>query len=95
MSENILRDKMENYLKHRLRVLALKTRSDMGLTQRVMSERYIVAENSYSALETGEYMCGTLTTILLLADQKDLILTINEIMTDLEKIREEELMTIC
>ena len=62
---------MELRLKSDLRYLALQTRSNMGVTQRIMSERYVMAESSYSALESGDYMCGTLTAILLLSMQED------------------------
>lgn len=94
MSENILRDKMEQLLKSYLRSLALQTRSNMEVTQRIMSERYVMAENSYSALESGDYMCGTLTTVFLLADQPDPTATLKDIKEKLEKLREEELITL-
>lgn len=94
MSENILRDKMELRLKSDLRYLALQTRSNMGVTQRIMSERYVMAESSYSALESGDYMCGTLTTVLLLADQPDPKATLEEIVNRLEKLRKDEMISL-
>lgn len=53
-----------------------------------------MSEYSYSALENGEHMCGTLTTILLLRDQKDAGKIISEITAKLEKLMEEELLPL-
>lgn len=94
MTENVLRDKMEKLLKRELRSLMLKTRADLELTQSKMGDRYVMSENSYSALENGEYMCGTLTTIFLLRDQKDPGKVLDEITEKLEKLREEELLPL-
>lgn len=94
MTENVLRDKMEKLIKRELRSLMLKTRADLELTQSKMGDRYVMSENSYSALETGEYMCGTLTTIFLLRDQKDPGKVLDEITEKLEKLREEELLPL-
>ena len=94
MTENVLRDKMEKLLKRELRSLMLKTRADLELTQSKMGDRYVMSENSYSALENGEYMCGTLTTIFLLRDQKDPGKVLDEITEKLEQIREEELLPL-
>ena len=85
---------MNLLLKSELRSLILQTRSNMEVTQRIMSERYVMAESSYSLFEAGEYMCGTLTTVMLLADQPDPTATIKEIARKLEKLREEEMITI-
>ena len=94
MTENVLRDKMEKLLKRELRSLMLKTRAGLDLTQSKMGDRYVMSENSYSALENGEYMCGTLTTILLLKDQNDPGKVMSEITEKLEKLREEELLPL-
>ena len=94
MTENVLRDKMEQLLKKELRSLLLKTRADLVLTQSKMGDRYVMSENSYSALEKGEYMCGTLTAILLLQDQKEPSTALAEITEKLEKLREEELLPL-
>ena len=66
-----MREEKEHVLKAELRVLALKTRDSLGLTQREMAERLSMSENSYSDIETGAYMCGTLTTVLLLMEHED------------------------
>lgn len=94
MTENVLREKMEKLLKRELRSLMLKTRAGLNLTQSKMGDRYVMSENSYSALENGEYMCGTLTTILLLKDQNDPGKVMSEITEKLEKLREEELLPL-
>ena len=57
----------EKTLKEDLRVLAIRERERLGLTQRQMAERLMMSESSYSDIETGKAMCGTLTAVLLLA----------------------------
>lgn len=62
---------MEKVLKREFRELALKTRDRLGLTQKAMSELLSMSENSYCDIESGTYMCGTLTATLLLLMQED------------------------
>ncbi|MBO5966928.1 MAG: helix-turn-helix domain-containing protein [Clostridia bacterium] len=62
---------MEKLLKEELRVLAIKTRDRLHLTQREMAIKLEMSESSYSDIETGLSMCGTLTTVLLLSEQDD------------------------
>ena len=57
---------MEEILKEELRVLAIRTRDKLGITQKEMSKRLVMSESSYSDIETGKAMCGTLTAVLLL-----------------------------
>lgn len=66
-----MRTDMEKLLKEELRELAIRTRDKLKITQREMSKRLAMSESSYSDIETGEYMCGTLTAVLLLIEQKD------------------------
>lgn len=66
-----MRDSVERVLKQELRILALKTRNDLKLTQKQMSELLLMNEKSYSDIETGVYMCGTLTGIFLIMLQDD------------------------
>ncbi|MBQ9805397.1 MAG: helix-turn-helix domain-containing protein [Clostridia bacterium] len=61
-----MRHQMEEILKEELRRLAIITRDELHLTQREMAERLEMSESSYSDIETGRTMCGTLTTTLLL-----------------------------
>ena len=66
-----MRSEKESLLKDELRLLAIRTRDRLDLTQREMAERLEMSESSYSDIETGVYMCGTLTTMLLLLMQED------------------------
>ena len=66
-----MRHEKEVLLKNELRILAIQTRDRLALTQKEMARLLDMTENSYSDIETGEYMCGTLTAILLLAQQDD------------------------
>lgn len=66
-----MRNEKEGLLKDELRLLAIRTRDRLDLTQREMAERLEMSESSYSDIETGVYMCGTLTAMLLLLMQED------------------------
>lgn len=94
MRDSTIREKMEKLLKKELRFLALRTRAELNLTQNKMGERYAMSGDSFSSIETGEYMCGSLTAILLLNDQRDPAKVLREIVEKLEKIREEEFLWI-
>lgn len=90
MSENVLRDRMEQELKKELRALVLRTRAKMNLTQNKMGDRYVMSDDSFADIESGENMCGTLTAFLLLRDQEDRDSVFDEIGAKLDKIRNEE-----
>lgn len=94
MKENVIREKMEAVLKTELRALALKTRDELNLTQEKMGDRYVMNGDSFGDIESGEYICGTLTEFLLLRDQKDRDKIFEEIGAKLDKIREEELVVL-
>jgi DNA-binding XRE family transcriptional regulator len=66
-----MRDELEALLKEELRVLAILTRDRLGYKQKRMAEALVMSDSSYSDIETGEYMCGTLTAVLLLIAQPD------------------------
>ncbi len=66
-----MRNEMEKLLKEELRTLAIRTRERLHLTQREMAIRLEMSESSYSDIETGLSMCGTLTTVLLLSELDD------------------------
>ena len=85
---------MEEILKEELRVLALRTRDRLKLTQNKMSERLVMSETSYSDIETGTYMCGTLTTILLLQEQDDPKEFLRRLKVKFEKMYEEEIQPL-
>ena len=80
-----MRQEMEELLKEELRVLAIRTRDRLGYKQKRMAEALVMSDSSYSDIETGEYMCGTLTAVLLLIAQPDP----NQCLRNLEfKLRE-------
>ena len=66
-----MREEKEILLKQELRFLAIETRARLNLTQRRMSDLLDMSETSYSDIETGVYMCGTLTAVLLLMEHED------------------------
>ena len=84
-----MREKMEEVLKDELRVLALRTRTRLGLKQRDMAEKLVMCDTSYSDIETGVYKCGTLTAILLLLEQPDSNEVLQEIKQKLSNIYSE------
>lgn len=96
MSKNVLRDKMNRYLKAKLRDIARSTRDEKHLTQQKMVDRYAMNGDSFRAIEAGEYECSTLTAFLLLKDQEpeERNRIFDEIGAELEKIREEEYVTV-
>ena len=66
-------------------MLAIRTRDRLGYKQKRMAEALVMSDSSYSDIETGEYMCGTLTAVLLLIAQPDP----NQYLQNLEfKLRE-------
>ena len=66
-----MRHEKEELLKEELRILAILTRDRLHITQSAMAHRLSMSESSYSDIETGRTMCGTLTVILLLGMQED------------------------
>ena len=89
-----MRDEKEHLLKNELRILAIKTRNDMGITQKEMARRLSMAEGSYSDIESGEYMCGTLTTILLLLMQDDPSFFLEQIKTKFSEQYEKAMQSV-
>ena len=63
----------ENYasLGEDLRILAIRTRDRLGLTQKEMGERLHMSESSYSDIETGRSYCSMPTSMYLLDMQED------------------------
>ncbi len=85
---------MEAILKEELRELALKTRGRKDVTQKVMAEALVMNESSYSVLETGVYMCGTLTAVLLLSMQEDPKEFLQNLLQKFENMYETEDTTV-
>ena len=50
----MIRDDLKIILGEELRILAIKTRDRLNLTQREMGERLQMSESSYSDIETGK-----------------------------------------
>ena len=80
-----MRTAMEAILKNSYRDLALKLRSERGLTQYKMAEALVMSERSYEEIECGRNACGALTVCLLLMECEDA----NEFLTAL-RVRFEE-----
>lgn len=85
---------MENLLKGELRLLAIRTRDRLNLTQKEMADRLVMSESSYSDIETGVYMCGTLTTVLLLSEQEDSNAYLQGLQKEFRKLYDKEMQPI-
>lgn len=85
---------MESILKSELRILALQTRDNLGITQSTMAELLEMSDTSYSDIETGVYMCGTLTAMLLLMQQEDPNVFLDQLKKRFEKLNEEVILAI-
>jgi len=66
-----MRQEFKKILGYELRFLAIETRDKLNLTQKEMGIKLHMSESSYSDLENGRFVCGALTTILLLNMQED------------------------
>ena len=89
-----MRGKMETLFKEELRILAIRTRAHLNITQKEMANKLEMSESSYSDIETGRIMCGTLTTTLLFAEQEDPQECLERLKIKLKKLYEEELQPI-
>ena len=89
-----MRIEMTERLKEELRVLAIRTRDRLHLTQREMAIRLVMSESSYSDIETGVSMCGTLTTVLLIAEQEDPDACLRHLRDMLSELYEQEMQPI-
>lgn len=89
-----MRQKMEYLLKDELRLLAIKTRDRLEITQREMAEKLVMSESSYSDIETGVSMCGTLTTVLLLSEQEDPDAYLQSLQMKFKQLYEKEMQLI-
>ena len=89
-----MRQELEKILKDELRFLAISTRNHLNLTQKEMENRLQMSESSYSDIETGKSMCGTLTAFLLLDMQNDPTNFIQRTMIKFAECYEKEMQTI-
>lgn len=85
-----MRNEMEAIIKDTFRVLALKTRAAHDLTQEQMAEALVMVPRSYTDIESGVHMCGTLTAILLLLDQSDPLAVLEELKQKFENLYNSE-----
>jgi len=86
-----MRQFMEELLKEELRILALNTREQLNLTQSKMAEKLVMCDHSYSYIEIGQNMCGTLTAFLLLSTLEDPNAFITKTKEKLEKLSQEKM----
>ncbi len=89
-----MRGKTNELLKQELRVLAIQTRDRLSLSQGEMAERLMMQEHSYSDIETGRYMCGTLTVVLLLLEQDDPAVFLHTLEQEFKELWEKEMLPI-
>ena len=86
-----MRKQQESVLKESLRVLALKTRDRLDVTQKDMAIKFSMSDTAYQDIETGVSMCGTPTAILLLIEQDDPGIFLNEMKGKFEELYEKEM----
>ena len=89
-----MRHEKEEILKEELRVLAIVTRDRLHLKQREMAKSLEMSESSYSDIETGRTMCGTLTAVLLLAMQKEPSVFLAHVSVRFEQKYEKEMQLL-
>jgi len=61
-----MRDEFETILKNEMRIIVLKLRADLHLTQSQMAEALYMSTRSYADIESGASACGALTVVLLI-----------------------------
>ena len=66
----------------------------MHLTQNEMGKKLEMSESSYSDIETGKTMCGTLTAILLLNMQDDPRTFFSHLKIEFAKQYEKEMQPV-
>jgi len=89
-----MRNKQNELLKEELRTLAIRTRDLLHFTQKEMATRLVMSESSYSDIETGKAMCGTLTAVLLLSMQEDPNTYLLHLRDLFEKLYEKEMQAV-
>ena len=61
-----MREEYYDKLKRFFRIKLLLRREELNLTQEQMSENLNISLRNYANLESGKYLCGTLTLVLFL-----------------------------
>lgn len=59
-----------------------------------MSELLFMNEKSYSDIETGVYMCGTLTCIILIMMQEDPNIFLQTIRQQIDKVYDKKMQVV-
>jgi hypothetical protein len=59
-----------------------------------MSELLLMNEKSYSDIETGVYMCGTLTCVFLIMMQEDPNAFLQNLRSKINKLNDEEILAV-
>lgn len=90
----MIRHELEIILGEELRILAIKTRERLSLTQKEMGEKLQMSESSYSDIETGKSKCGALSTVLLLNMQEYPENSLLVIKTKIKEWYTREMMTV-
>ena len=90
----MIRHQLEIILGEEFRILAIKTRERLSLTQKEMGERLQMSESSYSDIETGKSKCGTLSAVLLLNMQNNPIESLLLIKTKIDEWYARESMMV-
>lgn len=89
-----MRNEMEELLKEELRIMAIRTRDFLHITQKEMAKRLVMSESSYSDIETGKTMCGTLTATLLLGMQDDVNSYLHHLQVKFENKYNKEMQAV-
>ncbi len=85
-----MKNQMKAIVKDEFRILALRIRGDLGLTQDKMSEKLGISERAYSDIENGHSTCGTLTAMLLLMYTNNSLTFIQNMQARFEEIGAKE-----
>jgi len=92
VEEQYMRQEFEKILGEELRYLAITTRDRLELTQKEMGEKLEMGIGSYSDVETGETICiSALSLVLLLGLQEDPRDFLALVLQKFAKQRDEEL----
>ena len=90
-----MRQELERILGEELRYLAIATRDRLDLTQKEMGEQLEMGTGSYSDVETGETICiSALSLVLLLGLQENPRTILVTVLRKLAKRRDGELLAV-
>ena len=90
----MIREDLETILGEEFRLLAIKTRERLKLTQKEMGDRLQMSDSSYSDIERGINNPSTLTAVLLLNMQDDPNFFLNTVNEKFREWYEREMTTV-